>query len=146
MTELDKQVISDWLAALVGQVAAKGTSTADGEVLKRCASAHYNAIHMEEQIKGLRGDLSGFIQFLQTKMGWIVEHDTGTKTITANENKPDCVCPLYREGLLSSPALCECSRGFAEQMFGYIVGKDVEARVVESVLRKGTRCIYRITY
>ena len=146
MTELDKRVISDWLAVLVEEVAAKGASRTDGEVRKRCASAHYKAIHMEEQIRGLKGNLSGFIQFLQTKMDWIVEHDTTARTITANENKPDCVCPLHREGLLSSPALCECSRGFAEEMFGYIIGKKVEASVVESVLRKGTRCIYKINY
>ena len=146
MTDLDKRIIHDWLAVLVEEVAAKGTSTDNGESLKRCAGAHYKAIHMEEQIRDLKGNLPGFIDFLRRKMDWIVEHDESARTIIANENKPDCVCPLYREGLLSSPALCECSRGFAEEMFKYVIGTKVEASVVESVLRKGTHCIYKINY
>ena len=146
MTELDKKIIHDWLTVLVGEVAAKDVPTDDSGTLKRCASAHYKAIHMEESIKDLKGNLSGFFDFLQSKMNWIVEHDQNTRTIIANENKPDCVCPLYREGLLENPALCECSRGFAEEMFKYIIGKKVEASIVESVLRKGTRCIYKINY
>ena len=101
---------------------------------------------MEEKIKDLRGNLPGLIDLLQTKMNWIVKHDEDTRTVIADENKPDCVCPLYKEGLLTDPALCECSRGFIERMFGYILGREVEASVVESVLRKGTHCIYKVNY
>ncbi len=139
MTDLNKKIIHDWLTNLVDQK--------DGSrSLKKCASAHYDAIHMEELIRDLKGNLPAFIDFLRGKLDWIVEHDESTRTIVANENKPDCVCPLYKEGLLNSPALCECSRGFAEQMFQYVLGKEVEASIVESVLRKGTRCIYKIRY
>lgn len=58
----------------------------------------------------------------------------------------DQFSPLYREGLLGNPALCECSRGFAEEMFHYVIEKEVEATIVESVLRKGTHCVYKIEY
>ncbi len=79
-------------------------------------------------------------------MDWIVHHDAAARTIVADENKPDCVCPLFREGLLSDPALCECSKGFAEKMFGFVLGMNVEASIVSSILRKGTHCVYQITY
>jgi len=146
MNELDKRIIRDWLAILVNQTEKKHVPEGGSHTLKECASAHYRAIHMEELIKDLKGNLPGFLNFLQTRMNWIVEHDAGTRTIVADENKPDCVCPLYKEGLLSDPALCECSRGFAEEMFHSIIGKKVEASIVESVLRKGTHCVYKISY
>ena len=146
MSELDKQIIHGWLAILIDQVATNRTQKKGDETLKACAAAHYRAIHMEELIKDLKGNLPGFLDFLRTKLSWIVEHDESTRTIVANENKPDCVCPLYKEGLLSEPALCECSRGFAEKMFQYVIGMEVEATIVQSILRKGTRCIYKIVY
>jgi len=144
MNELEKRIISDWLSILVRQI--DGEKKPSDVSLKPCAGAHYAAIHMQESIQDLKGNLPGFLDFLRNKLNWIVEHDESARTVTANENKPDCVCPLYKEGLLVDPALCECSRGFAEKMFGYIVGKKVEAEVVDSILRKGAHCIYRVTY
>jgi len=146
MNELDRRIIKDWLAILMGQISGS-EGQKDGAVdLKSCASAHYIALHMEETIKDLKGDLPRFLEFLEGKMNWVVRHDRQARTILADENKPDCVCPLSREGLLSDPALCECSRGFAEKMFGYVIGKKVEARIVESILRKGTHCVYEVIY
>jgi hypothetical protein len=145
MNDLDRRIISTWLKILVNQIDGKeGKSSAVD--LKLCAGAHYSAIRMEDTIRDLKGDLPRFIDFLESKMNWIIRHDEGARTILADENKPDCVCPLYKEGLLNEAALCECSRGFAEQMFGYILGTKVEASIVESILRRGTHCVYKIAY
>jgi len=146
MNELDRRIIRDWLAILVGQISERQGRNGTPVDLRICAGAHYDAIHMEETIGALKGDLPRFIEFLESRMNWIVRHDAEARTIIADENKPDCVCPLSREGLLTDPALCECSRGFAEKMFGYVLETKVEASVVESILRKGTHCVYKVTY
>ncbi len=146
MTDVNKRIIRDWLTVLLRQVEERGRGGGDDVDLRTCAGAHYEAIRMEERIKDLKGNLPGFINFLESKLDWIVKHDEASRTIEADENKPDCVCPLYKEELLSDPALCECSRGFAERMFGYILEKKVEASIVGSILRKNPRCVYRIRY
>ncbi len=143
MDETNRRIVRDWLAILLRHMDERADRAG---VLKHCARAHYDAIHMEDVIRDLKGNLPGFIDFLRTRMNWIVEHDEAARSITANENKPECVCPLFREGLMSDSALCDCSQGFAENMFGYILGKSVEASVVSSILRNGSRCIYKITY
>jgi len=146
MSELNKRIIRGWLTILLNQSTRADTHT-DGAVnLKACAAAHYRAIRMDELLEELKGDLPGLIQFLRTKLNWIVEHDPVARTVTANENKPDCVCPLYQEGLLSDPMLCECSKGFIERMFAQVLEHEVQASIVESILRKGARCIYKVAY
>ncbi|MGA2615358.1 MAG: hypothetical protein ABSG38_18120 [Spirochaetia bacterium] len=127
MSELDRQIIHDWLSMLIHQ---KNDDVAmnDMGIIKACAKAHYQAVHMEEKIRDLRGNLPGFLDFLQSKWGWIVEHDESARTVVADENKPGCVCPLNAEGLMNSPMLCECSCGFADKMFEYVVGKKSESQ------------------
>lgn len=101
---------------------------------------------MESLLRPLRGNLAGLLDLLQGKWGWVVHHDPQARRIVANENKPTCVCPLFREGLVDSPLLCDCSRGFASRMFEFVLGSPVETSIVESVLRGGKTCVYQIDY
>jgi hypothetical protein len=100
---------------------------------------------MDSVLAPLRGDLPSFLAFLRSEWGWIVEHDAAAGVVLANENRDRCVCPLVPEEHGSDlGALCDCSEGFAERMFSAVTGAPVRARVVESILRGGARCRYRV--
>jgi len=127
-------------------------NTSDGkdstDVLRSCSQFHYNVLQMDEILKPFISDLTGFINFLNQKWGWIVTVDESTKTILADENKPDCVCPIVRcnNGSKTSPILCHCSEGFAKMMFRTVLGHEVFATVLHSVLRGDSSCVYEIKY
>jgi hypothetical protein len=133
-----------WIAALLPALAALDAPEAR-EVLGRASAAHYEDLGMDATLVRFRGDLPAFLAFLRSEWDWIVDHDAASGVVLANENKDRCVCPLVPEehpdGL---GALCHCSEGFAERMFSTVTGGPVHAEVVESILRGGSRCRYRI--
>jgi len=144
MEPKERKLIHDWIATLLDQSAGE-----DGLIetkLMKCSDTHFRAADMEIVLAPFRGDLSGLITFLQSKWGWKIKHDRYLHTIEADENKPNCVCPLYLEALVSSPLLCECSRGFAARMFAYVIESEVQTEIVRSVIRDGQSCVYKIRY
>jgi hypothetical protein len=90
------------------------------------------------------GKIDQFIDFLTTEWKWIVTYDRTAGVIVADENKDYCVCPLHREGFVTSEKLCKCSEGFAERMFGMIIEHEVQAEVIRSYIRDKKSCIYEI--
>lgn len=111
-----------------------------------CADAHYRALDVDSLVSPMKGDLHAFVDFLSAKWGWKIEHDTAGRTIVADENKITCVCPLVNAGLINDPALCDCSCAFAARMFGAVVGREVRAAIVRSILRGAESCVYEIRY
>ncbi len=146
MTDTDRLIIHDWLAILLAEARQDGHGADLPAMMMRCAAAHYRAIDIETRLGPLKGDLPGFLGFLESEWGWVVTHDRKARTIVADENKPECVCPLQRNGLVAEASLCDCSCGFARMMFGFILQKDVHAEIVTSILRGGSRCVYRVSY
>jgi hypothetical protein len=133
-----------WIAALLPALTAVDAAETR-DALKGCAASHFEALGMAPTLARLRGDLPALLDFLRSEWGWIVEHDAASGVIHVNENKDHCVCPLVpAEPTDDLGALCSCSEGFAERMFAAVVGHPVRAQVVESILRGGTRCRYRL--
>jgi hypothetical protein len=143
MTENDTRLVHDWLEILIAETSK---SPLDNAALMKCADAHYRILNMEETLRPMKGNLEKLIAYLRTTMGWIVQHDVHNRIILADEAKPECVCPLRKAGLIEAPLLCECSRGFASQMFGYVVEHEVKTEIVRSILRGATSCVYKVTY
>ncbi len=133
-----------WIATLLPALAGLDADEAR-EVLGRCSASHYEQLDMDATLAPFRGDLPSFLAFLRSEWGWIVEHDTVSGVVLANENKDRCVCPLVPDDHGDAlGALCSCSEGFARRMFSTVTGGPVRAEVVESILRGGARCRYRI--
>lgn len=110
-----------------------------------CAAFHYRENHMDEVIAPYIGDLPGFLEFLRQNLGWTVTVSDDGRTITANEGKPECVCPVAKcAGGKVSGALCNCSQQYAKKMFSAVCRREVQAKVKRSVLRDGKPCIYEI--
>ena len=92
------------------------------------------------------GDIEKFNQFIEEKWGWKIDYQKEKGILLADENKNYCVCPMVnQEKGVKSTIYCYCSEGFAEQMFSVVVGHQVKAKVISSVLRGDERCIYEIT-
>ncbi len=141
----DRELYLVWIQTLLVECAGERTAPIS-ESLMKCAATHYQSMNMESVLRPLRGNLPGLIDMLQTGWGWIVSHDHHARTIVADENKPTCVCPLFREGLVDSSLLCDCSRGFASRMFEFVLDHPVQTTIVQSVLRGANSCICRIDY
>lgn len=143
-----------WIARLLDGLDG-ATPAVARELLRPCAAAHYEALGMDAVLAPFAGDLPGFLGFLRSEWGWIVEHGAEAGVVLANENKDRCVCPLLTAeatGGLSTAdgaasglgVLCYCSEGFASRMFSVVTGAPATAEVTESILRGGVRCRYRI--
>lgn len=111
------------------------------QALKRCACVHFAANKMEQVLLPMRGNLNGFLEFLSVEWGWIITKN-GNK-IYVDENKDVCVCPLCKEKRMPA-LLCNCSEGFAEKMFSYVLFRPVKAKVTASILRGDKSCRYEI--
>lgn len=51
-----------------------------------------------------------------------------------------CYCPLRRSGLVESPKLCECTLGWAKEVYGIVWGKPVEVKLLKSIGRGDDYC------
>lgn len=116
------------------------------EAFKGCADFHYRFNQMDRVLEPYVGDLKGFLAFLEKDLGWAITVSDDGKTITADECKEKCVCPVSAEttGKMSG-MLCNCSAWYAKRMFSKVCQQDVQAVVKRSVLRGGKSCIYEIT-
>lgn len=51
-----------------------------------------------------------------------------------------CYCPLRRSGLVGSPKLCDCTLGWAKEVYGIVWGKPVEVELLMSIGRGDEYC------
>lgn len=118
------------------------------ELMHRCSGYHYRKLNMDQTLEPYIGNLEGFVEFITKEWGWIITNNEKEHIITANENKEFCVCPMVSIAgdKKVSPVLCHCSEGFGKSMFSKIIGKEVKAEVISSILRGDKNCIYKIWY
>ena len=135
----------EWIANLLNNLSSELVSDEVRRIVKLNATVHYKNLKMDEMLSKYIGDLDGFINFISEKWGWKVEYNKETKTIVADENKNNCVCPMVNQNDgIKSKAICYCSEGFAEKMFSTIAGVPASATVISSVLRGDKSCKYKI--
>lgn len=138
---------SEWSRELLDHMEKHPTE--DGSTLmNRCANYHYRVNNMDALLEPYIGKLEEFIEFISKQWGWIITYDKQKQIIIADENKGYCVCPIasISESYKNAGFLCHCSEGFAKLMFGKIIGKEVNAEVIKSVLRGDKTCMYKILY
>lgn len=92
-----------------------------------------------------RGNIKGFLDFAQGPEGWMAKADydekAGTLRVVDRANK--CTCPLVKQGLTSATQ-CLCTLGWQSETYTQILGKPVHVELEESILRGGTKCVFRI--
>jgi predicted ArsR family transcriptional regulator len=95
-------------------------------------------------IKNYRGDLDGYLKELKRRLNEDASVDPETGMITvASQERTECFCPLIDTEAVSD-GVCNCSLGWQKQTFETILGKNVDVKIKESVIRGGKRCIFEI--
>lgn len=57
-------------------------------------------------------------------------------------HKENCTCPMAPE--VASPMLCNCTLGHEKAMWSELFGKPVDVDIVESFLRGGRDCVFKL--
>jgi predicted hydrocarbon binding protein len=128
-------------AALVGILNRELDPPTRTRVLRGLGSAC--ADRYKDMFDKYKNDLRGFLDYARTE--WVEEasFEEGTGTIQVVDRSPKCVCPLVKQG--ETPGeFCECTLGWQKAAYSTILGKPVEVELVDSVLRGGRRCSFRI--
>ncbi|WP_346863674.1 DUF6144 family protein [uncultured Draconibacterium sp.] len=143
--ESDTHFMQEWISTLLLNLDQNCDESGAREIMKKCATAHYKRLKMDEFLKPYEGNLESFIQFIEKEWGWKINYQKENKVILADENKNYCVCPLVnKKNGVKSSILCYCSEGFAEKMFSKVIGQTVKAEVVSSIHLGDKTCIYKI--
>jgi predicted hydrocarbon binding protein len=86
----------------------------------------------------------GFLEDMKQKWAERTEYDKGTKTIRVIGRKQEtCFCPFVDKSM-TPKEFCNCSIGFNKEAFETILGKPVDVKIEESILRGGERCSFVI--
>jgi len=134
-----------WITELLENLDKHLTESQLRQIVKTASVSHYQHLDMENILAPFKGDMNRFIEFIEKEWGWKVSYENDKQVVMADENKSYCVCPLLKNDKERKyPALCYCSEGFAERMFSMIYGSPVNARVISSIQRGDSKCVYRI--
>jgi len=145
MSEYDAQVCLSFSRAAV-DAAQSLPEEAGAALMRACSAGHYEAAGIDQIIEGYIGNVRGLAEFMEREWGWIVSLDEENGVLTADENKPYCVCPLVRFGEVKNPLLCHCSEGFSRRMMEKVLQREVRSCVLKSVLRGDKSCVYEIRW
>lgn len=115
------------------------------DAMRAASEYHYRQLGIEAELDSLSGSIDALFSMLTEKWGWIIEYDSENGVIIADENKPDCVCPIKRVCKNASSLLCDCSAGFAERLFSRALRRPVKTEILSSVIRGDASCKYKIT-
>ncbi|MCX6238299.1 MAG: hypothetical protein NTY07_12225 [Bacteroidia bacterium] len=95
------------------------------------------------QSKNFVNNIDGFFENIHSRWGENATYDKEKGLIRIETPERACVCPLF-DAKTVSKSICQCSVGWQTQTYNTILGKDVEAKCVESVIRGSKRCVFEI--
>jgi hypothetical protein len=91
-----------------------------------------------------KGNPEGFWNEVLTRWKETAQYDKEKGTITiASSERTDCTC-IFVDKDKTPPYFCNCSLGWQAEMYETILSKPVKVELVESVLRGGKRCVFKI--
>lgn len=85
----------------------------------------------------------GFFNDVLSRWGEKASYDKEKGLIRIETPERACFCPMFDAKTISK-SICQCSVGWQAQTYTTILGKEVEARCVESVIRGSKKCIFEI--
>lgn len=90
-----------------------------------------------------KGNPEEFFNEIHNRWGENATYDKEKGLIKIETPERDCVCPLVDSKVIST-SICQCSVGWQTQTYRTILGKEVHAKCVESVIRGSKRCVFEI--
>ena len=90
-----------------------------------------------------KNNVEGFFEEIHKRWGEHASFDKGKGLIRIETPERDCVCPLVDSKSISE-SICQCSVGWQTQTYTTILGKEVKAKCLESVVRGSRKCVFEI--
>lgn len=141
----DALIMQKWVLNLLKNLENEAPETIR-TLIRQNGQIHYKLLNFEETLADYKGNIEKFAVFLEKNWGWMINLNKEERTLTANENKSICVCPIAKGHNTASALLCYCSEGFAEMMFSAVLEKKATAKVISSILRGDKNCIYQVKW
>ena len=137
---------SVWMQDLLGEV--KRNPTEENikliESCGKCCAMHQGHLNVAP-LKEAAGDCktkSDYVEFFNETFPFNAEEaDDG---IIIHFGKTECTCPLAREITENAEALCYCTQGHEKAMWGEFFGREIDAVMIETILRGGDDCIVKL--
>ena len=137
------QWINDCLSELEKRPAEEAASLLSG--CGRACAERRGAIEGNKQLRELAAGCrtrSDYVAFLNTHLPAQVRFTECEDGILFSVGNERCSCPMAEE--VKNPILCSCTCGFNKAAWSEFFGRDVEVEVVESHLRGGKDCVFKI--
>ena len=106
---------------------------------RQCAQSN------RQKAEQYKGNLNGYLKNIAPYVDK-AEHDEakGTIKIVGVVNN-SCFCPFVDTSKMPEE-FCNCTKGWQKETYETIIGKPVEVKIDESVLRGSNRCVFTISY
>ncbi|MBN2350069.1 MAG: hypothetical protein JXJ22_14610 [Bacteroidales bacterium] len=134
-TELDakQQFIFEWISCFLKTVESEVGEETKMKLMDQSSELCFS--RFKEQIMKYKGDLPGFLTFLQNDWKIYTEYDEEEGVIKSAYDIEKCPCPLVHDSTpQQSKLLCYCTQGFNRRMYETILGRSVDASIKKSVL------------
>jgi hypothetical protein len=135
--EKDRRFSREWIVNAVGNMEGKLDEASEILVLEECGRACARKGSVKAAIEN-KGNLEGLLKVMR---GWI-----GEKNVLREHNAvtlvfEKCYCPNLSsfEGTVPR-SYCNCSRGWAKEMFETVQGKPCDVALLSSVRRGDKEC------
>ncbi len=90
-----------------------------------------------------KGNPEGYFAAARQAWGTEFQWDKPKGIVTVAVAEGPCGCPLV--DTRRTPAVwCHCSVGYQKEAFAQVFGREVQARLMESKLSGGTRCVFEV--
>jgi hypothetical protein len=129
------------LAKMLGFMATGTSAEACAGILEKTGRECAKLGQLPVQFKG---DPEGYFAVARKNWGTDFTWDKQKGVVTVAVAEGDCGCPLVDKK--RTPAIwCNCSVGYQKEAFEAIFGRPVTARLMESKLSGGKRCVFEVT-
>jgi hypothetical protein len=133
-----------WVSDLMQIMDAELDSMDVATILEACGSACAER-NSAPLLTAYANNLDGLLAKMKELWLESVEHDAERKVITLIGRKSEkCPCPIHPTD--NAHSFCECSNGHMKRLFSVATGSSVGVELIESVLRGGERCSWRLSY
>lgn len=137
-----------WIDDLLGAV--KTNPAPDSiKLIERCGKNCATRNNVIGLMRQLREDAAHcntrteFVEFLREQLPMITFSET-PDGIVASTVKDKCNCKMAPEISNNKDTLCNCTLGHQKAMWGEFFGKSVDVEIVETILRGGNECVFKI--
>ena len=138
----DDQFRQAWVKTLIETMDAQLDGPAKIKLLESCGRACARRGSLPSLQKSANGQVDALVKALEGTLGAGNARREGN---TVHLRYAKCYCPLVADGPERLPdSYCNCSRGWALEVFGAITGKPVTVDLISSIKRGGPDCRFEI--